>query len=201
MGKKDPRVDAYISNSADFAKPILTHLRRLVHANCPDVEETLKWRMPSFLHQGILCGMAAFKEHCTFGFWKHDLIIKDLGKAADSGMGQFGRLTAVSDLPPDKVLAGYIRKAVALNDAGIKAPSKTRPRVKRELMVPDYFMAAVKKNKKAVAAFENFSYSHKKEYVQLVTEAKTEETRNRRLATTVEWLAKGKSRNWKYINC
>src|SRR5689334_1078495 len=126
MGKRDPRVDAYIANAADFAKPILNHLRKVVHANCPDVEEDLKWRMPSFMYKGILCGMASFKAHCTFGFWKHDLIIKN-DKVAESAMGSFGRLTSLDQIPSDKVLAGYIKKAMELNDAGIKTPHRSKP--------------------------------------------------------------------------
>src|ERR1041384_2838617 len=161
MATKDPRIDAYIAKSADFAKPILTRLRKLVHDACPDVEETLKWSMPSFMHKGILCGMAAFKCHCTFGFWKHSLIFandKAVKRLADEAMGQFGRITALSDLPRDEVLIDYIKEAVRLNDEGIKPPAKPKSKVKKELVVPDYFMAALKRNKKAMAAFESFSY-------------------------------------------
>ena len=169
MPAKDPRIDAYIAKSADFAKPILTHLRKLVHASCPDVEETMKWSFPNFMHKGILCSMASFKEHCTFGFWKGALISakdKAAGKLADEAMGQFGRITALSDLPKDKVLLGWIKEAVRLNDEGIKLPPRPKSKVKKELVVPDFFVAALKKNKKALTTFENFSYSHKKEYVE-----------------------------------
>jgi len=199
MPKTDPRVDAYIENAADFAKPILKHLRKLIHRACPEVEETIKWKFTSFMYKGILCGLASFKEHCTFGFWKHDLVVGKAGKG-DEAMGSFGRLTKLSDLPSDSVIIGYIKKAMKLNDEGIKVPRPARA-AKKELVVPDYFLAAVKKNRKALAAFENFSYSHKKEYVDWVTEAKREETRTERLATTVQWLSQGKSRNWKYANC
>jgi len=203
MGKKDPRIDAYIAKSADFAKPILTHLRELVHAACPDVEETMKWSFPNFMYKGMFCSMASFKAHCAFGFWKASLIFGE-GKAAaadDKGsMGHFGRLTAPSDLPKDKELLAYIKEAVRLNDAGI-SKARPRPKVKKELVVPSYFMLALKKNKKALAAFEGFSYSHKKEYLEWITEAKTDETRQRRIATALEWMAEGKSRNWQYMNC
>jgi len=201
MSMKDPRIDAYIKNSAEFARPILNHLRDLVHQGCPEVEETLKWRMPSFTYKGLLCGMAAFKQHATFGFWKHELVV---GKTAENeGMGQFGRLTSLKDLPSDKVLLGYIRKAAALNDAGIKAPSRVRakPGEQRELAVPGYLAAALKKDKMAKTNFDNFSYSHKKEYVDWINEAKREETRDQRMATAIEWMAKGKPRHWKYLNC
>ena len=202
MPTKDPRIDAYIAKSGDFAKPILKHIRKLVHAACPDVEETMKWSFPHFDHKGMLCSMAAFKQHCSFGFWKGELILgKGPGGADGEGMGHFGRLTSLADLPSDKALLGYIRKAVELNEAGVKKPAPPRPKVRKELVVPDYFTAVLKKNKKALATFEGFSYSHKKEYVEWITEAKQEETRARRMKTTLEWLAQGKPRHWKYAGC
>jgi len=204
MATKDPRVDACIANAADFAKPILKHIRKLVHTACPDVEETIKWQFPTFMYKGMLCGVAAFKNHCTFGFWKHELLFGRNGtdkRAEEGGMGQFGRITQMSDLPKDAVMLGYIKEAMRLNDEGVKVPSRSQPKVKKPLVVPAFFLAALKKNNKALATFDGFSYSHKKEYVEWLTEAKTEETRQRRLATTLEWLAQGKSRNWKYANC
>ena len=156
------------------------------------------------MHKGILCGMAAFKNHCTFGFWKHALLFandKAAKKLADEAMGQFGRITSLSDLPKDEVLIGYIKEAVRLNEEGIKPPAKPKSKVKKELVVPDYFMAALKKNKKALTTFEGFSYSHKKEYVEWITEAKGEDTRRKRLETAIGWLAEGKARNWKYMKC
>ena len=196
MGQRDARVDAYIESAAPFAQPILTHLREVVHMACPDVEETLKWRSPSFEYKGMLCGMAAFKQHCVFGFWKHELVT---GKSdlADEAMGSFGRITAVKDLPARKVLTGYVKKAMELNDEGIKAPrNKTVP--KRPLKVPEDLAAALKKNAKARATFEGFSPSHKREYVEWIVEAKREETRKRRLATAVQWMAEGKTQSWRY---
>ncbi len=204
MGKRDPKIDAYIARSADFAKPILNHIRALVHAACPDVEETMKWSFPHFDYKGMFCSMAAFKQHCSFGFWKGALIFnqkKGSGLDDEEGMGQFGRITRISELPNEKALIGYIRKAVRLNEAGIKLPARPRAKEKKELVVPAEFMAALKKNKKALAAFENFSYSHKKEYVEWITEAKREETRKQRLVTAIDWMAEGKPRNWKYIKC
>ena len=200
MPTKDPRIDAYIAKAADFAKPILSHIRKLVHAACPDVVETMKWSMPHFDQKGVICGMAAFKQHCALGFWKGELIFGSAA-AENEAMGHFGRITSLADLPKDKVLLGYIKKAAELNEAGIKKPAPARSKVKKELIVPDYFLAALKKNKKALAAFENFSYSHRKEYVEWITEAKREETRAQRMATALEWLVKGKSRNWKYERC
>lgn len=197
MPKRDPRIDAYIARSADFAKPILNHLRQLVHTACPDVEETMKWSFPHFLHQGMLCSMAAFKAHCTFGFWKGKLLFADR-TPAEATHGQFGRVTSLADLPADKVLLGYIHKAVELNEAGVRTPARAKPKAKKELVAPDYFLAALRKNKKAQSVFENFSPSHKREYVGWITEAKQEETRARRMQTALEQIAKGKSRYWKY---
>ena len=204
MAKKDPRVDACIAKSAAFAQPILKHIRKLVHFGCPEVEETIKWQFPSFMYKGMLCGMAAFKNHCTFGFWKHELIFgkeKLAANGEERGMGQFGRITSLSDLPKDAVLLGYIKEAVRLNDEGIKVPSRAKPKKKAPLVVPDYFMKELKKNKQALAVFEGFSYSHKKEYTEWIAEAKAEDTRKRRLATAIQWMTEGKARNWKYMNC
>jgi len=198
MGKKDPRVDAYIAKSADFAKPIMTHLRSLVHKGCPDVEESVKWGFPHFMYKGILCSMASFQEHCAFGFWKGKLVLGDDNVAAEKAMGSFGRITALRDLPGDKTILRYIRTAVGLNDEGIPSPTRVRKKEKQPLRIPPFFKNAVAKNKKALATFEEFSYSHKKEYVEWVTEARTEETRQIRLKTAIEWMAEGKSRNWKY---
>ena len=203
MATKDPRVDAYIAKSADFAKPILNHLRKVVHTACPEVEETMKWSFPHFDYKGMLCSMAAFKQHCTFGFWKAALIFGDAapGKNSDDAMGHSGRITALSDLPNDKILIGYIKEAVRLSEEGIKLPARPKSRERKELVVPDDFAAALRKNKKALATFDEFSYSHKKEYLDWILEAKREETRRQRMATAIQWLAEGKSRNWKYSKC
>jgi uncharacterized protein YdeI (YjbR/CyaY-like superfamily) len=197
MPSNDPRIDAYIAKSPDFARPILIHLRQLAHAACPDVEESLKWRMPHFLHKGILFGMAAFKQHCAVHFWNGKLVLGD--KARMGVFGNLGRVAALSDLPNKKELLGLIKKAVKLNESGVKKPAPARP--KKKLVVPPYFHAALEKNKKAQAAFEAFSPSHKKEYLDWITEAKRDETRGKRIKTALQWLAAGKPRNWKYMNC
>ncbi len=194
MGKKDPRVDAYIGKSADFAKPILRRIREIVHKGCPEVEETIKWGMPHFDYKGMLCGMAAFKEHCALGFWKNKLVLERNPEA----MGQFGRITSLSDLPEDRVLLGYVREAARLNEAGVKVPRKARE-AKKPPRTPADLAAALKKNAKARATFEGFSPSQRREYVEWITGAKTEETRAKRLGTAVEWMAEGKPRNWKYM--
>jgi uncharacterized protein YdeI (YjbR/CyaY-like superfamily) len=200
MGKKDQRVDAYIEKAADFAKPILNHLRAIVHEACPEVEEDYKWSFPCFMYKGMFCNIAAFKEHCAFGFWKSSLIVDKKGQSLEKAMGQFGRITKLSDLPPKKVLIEYIKLAKKLNDDGVKAPARVK-KPARELVVPDDLAKALKRNKAAQATFEKFSPSHKREYVDWIIEAKTEATRNKRLETAVLWMAEGKPRNWKYMNC
>ena len=195
MGKRDPRVDAYIAKSADFAKPILNHIREVVHEGCPEVEETMKWGMPHFEYEGILCGMGSFKEHCALHVWKGSLIVGDGPREA---MGQFGRITRISDLPSEKILAGYIKQAMKLREDGVKNPARSKPRKKVALVVPSELTSALKKNKKAAAAFMEFPPSHKREYADWISEAKREDTRKRRADTAVEWMAEGKSRNWKY---
>ena len=196
----DPRVDAYIENSADFAKPILEHIRKLVHSACPDLVETMKWSFPHFDYKGTLCSMASFKHHCTLGFWKQSLIENEAFPAHKTAMGSFGRITSIEDLPADDVVLDLIRQAVELNEKGIKAAKKPAA-AKKELVVPDFLTAALKKDGAANETFKNFPYSCKKEYVEWLTEAKTEATRDKRLATTLEWLAEGKRRHWKYENC
>lgn len=197
MGARDPRVDAYIASSADFARPVLTHLRDVVHATCPDVEETMKWSFPHFMYQGMLCSMASFKGHCALTFWKGTLVLD--GAGSDGAMGQFGRITSIADLPAKTVLAGYVKKAMTLNERGVKAPIRAKVRVARPaLPVPPALAAALARNAKARTTFEKFSPSQRREYVEWISEAKTDATRERRVATAVEWLAEGKTRNWKY---
>jgi uncharacterized protein YdeI (YjbR/CyaY-like superfamily) len=200
MARKDPRIEAYIAKAEPFAQPILKHLRKIVHTGCPAAEETIKWSMPHFNYKGPFCGMAAFKQHCSFGFWKSTLIF---GEAAEKdqkdGMGHFGRITSLKDLPNKKKLLGYVRKAVALNDAGTKEAWRMKPRSKAVVVdVPAYFADALKRNKKAGANFKIFSQSKRNEYVEWLTDAKRDDTREKRLATALEWIAEGKTRNWKY---
>jgi len=197
MPKTDPRVDTYIERSASFARPILRHLRQIVHAGCPEVEETIKWRFPHFDYHGIMCGMAAFKEHCSFGFWKASLIFKATTRDRD-GMGHFGRITSIEDLPGEKAFVGYVRKAARLNRAGIQDEVK-RARRKPRLAPPPDLVGALKKNAKARKTFENFSPTNQREYIEWLLDAKREETRKRRLKTAIEWMAQGKPHNWRYL--
>ena len=198
---KNKQIDAYIAKSADFAKPILTHLRELVHKACPDVEEVMKWSFPNFDYKGVFCSMAAFKEHCSFGFWKASLMKdpkKILQVAERGGMGNFDRITSLKDLPSDKILLGFIKQAVELNDKGVKRPVTVTKKGSKTIDTPDYFAKALKKNKVAEKIFEELAYSHRKEYIQWFEEAKTGETRNKRITQAIEWIAEGKGRNWKY---
>lgn len=201
MGTRDPRIDAYIAKSAEFARPILRHFRALVHQAAPDVTETMKWSMPHFDHGGILCHMAAFKAHAAIGFWKGELIVGPKYDKGGEAMGSLGRLTSVKDLPPDRVLLGYVKKGVALNAKGVKAPHMARraERAKKpEAKAPADLAAALKKNARARKHWDAFPPSHRREYIEWITGAKQEATRARRLATCLRQVAEGKSQNWKY---
>jgi uncharacterized protein YdeI (YjbR/CyaY-like superfamily) len=200
MPTTDPRVDAYIAKSRDFARPILNHIRKVVHEALPEVTETMKWSFPHFNYKGMLCSMASFKEHCAFGFWKQSLLEQSAFPAERTAMGSFGRITSIKDLPDAKLLKKLVQDAAKLNDDGIKV-KKTVSKEKKELVVPNILAEALAKNDKAAETFNNFPYSKKKEYVEWISEAKTDATRDKRLDTTIEWLAEGKARNWKYEKC
>lgn len=203
MAQTDPRIDAYITKAAPFAKPILQHLRALIHQACPEVNETIKWSFPHFDYKGVMCSMAAFKQHCAFNFWKAPLLndpkgfLKERAAQGGEGMGHLGRITSLKDLPPDTVLIDLMEQAKKLNEEGVKLPAKEK-KMTVAVEVPEYFTRALKKNKKAQQVFDKFPPSQRKEYVQWITEAKTEETRNKRMTTAIEWIAGGKGRNWKY---
>lgn len=199
MGRRDRRIDAHIEDAPQFARPILRHLRQVVHAACPAVEEDLKWQRPHFGSKGIMCGMAAFKQHCVFGFWRGAEIIRPGDRKDQEAMGQFGRITALTDLPPDRTIKRYIKTAMEINDSGVKPPRREKRRPRRALPVPGDLARALKRSRKARLAFEGFSPSHRREYIEWITEAKAAETRTRRLETAIEWMAVGKPRNWKYM--
>jgi len=204
MSTRDPRIDAYIAKSQDFAKPILNHLRELIHAACPDIEEGWKWSFPHFMYKGTtLCSMAAFKQHAVFGFWKAALMedVDNVLTVKDrESMGHLGRLTSIKDLPKDAILKKYIKAAMKLNEQGVKMPAKPKAteREKSAIEVPDYFTRALKKNKAAERVFNEFSYSARKEYIEWLEEAKTDATREKRMMQAIEWINEGKSRHWKY---
>jgi uncharacterized protein YdeI (YjbR/CyaY-like superfamily) len=207
--KEDPRVDAYINKAKPFAQPILRHLRVLVHKGCPNVQETIKWSRPFFEYRGTILGnMSAFKQHCSFGFWGEEIgtVLREAGVVQDGGMGSLGRITTVKDLPSDKELLEFIRTSTGYIDRGehtspIAARHKVVKAPKATVETPDEFSAALKKNKNAAAAFAAFSPSCKREYVEWIADAKRQETREKRIATAIEWITEGKQRNWKYQNC
>ncbi len=200
MPESDPRIDAYIAKAAPFARPILTRLRAAVHEACPEADETMKWSMPAFVTNGrILCGMAAFKAHATFGFW-HGGMREVVGRGSSGMIGALGKMRSVEDLPSAKTLRAWLRKAAELNASD--APARLRPpRRKAPVAVPKDLAAALKGNRKAAATWEALSPGKRRDYVEWIVEAKRDETRARRVATAVAWLAEGKSRNWKYENC
>ena len=196
----DPRIDAYIAASSEFAWPILAHLRAIVHAACPEVEETMKWSRPHFQYKGMLCQISAFKGHCVMGFWKGALLFPDMDEK--ESMGHFGRITSLADLPSKEVIADYVKQAMKLNDDGVPSPARAAPKAAaRAVEAPDYFVAALEKNSAALANFEAGSPSFKREYVDWIVDAKAEATRLRRMAQAIAWLAEGKARNWKYAKC
>jgi len=197
MTRRDPRIDAYVARSAPFAQPLLEHLRDRVHAACPEVEEGIKWGMPFFSYKGApMCMMAAFKQHCSFGFW---LSKEVTGRSGEEGMGQLGKLATPQDLPPDRQLAAWLKKAMALNEAGVRK-ARLKPAVRPAPALPDELADLLAKKQHAAArkAWDGFPLGTRREYVEWIAEAKTDATRQKRLATTLEWLAEGKKRNWKY---
>ena len=203
MAKKDKRIDTYINKSQPFAKPVMKKLRQLVHKGVPEVEETIKWGMPFFDYKGTLCSFASFKEHAVFGFWKYGLLNDPKGylqeNAAKGGaaMGNFGRIKSLKDLPPDRAIIDFLKQAKELNEEGIKLPVRKKTENSGQ-KIPEYLTKELKKNKPAAKTFKELSPSHKKEYIEWITEAKTEPTREKRLQTAIEWMSEGKSRNWKY---
>ena len=193
MAKKDPRVDAYIAKAEPFARPILIRFRKAVHAGCPDVTETLKWSVPHFDYKGVLGGMAAFKAHCRVGFWKQSLLTSaPKGKRS----GPMASVATLADMPDERTLAKMAKEAAALNEAGVKVKRTTKARP--ALVAPAGMVAAIKADKKAWAAWQAFSPSARRDYVEWITQAKSDATRDRRLETAVGWIAEGKRRNWKY---
>jgi uncharacterized protein YdeI (YjbR/CyaY-like superfamily) len=204
-----PKVDAYLGKVQPFALPIMEHLRDLVHKGCPEVEETIKWSRPFFEYRGVILGnMSAFKEHCSFGFWGEEIaaVLRDAKVLQEDGMGSLGRITDLKDLPSDKRMLGWIRQAAGFIDRGeytspIAARHKVVKTPKTPVAIAPEFASALQRNKKAGAAFAEFSPSCKREYAEWIADAKRPETRDKRIATAIDWIAEGKQRNWKYQNC
>lgn len=198
MKNTNPRVDEYIEKAQPFARPILKHVRELMHTGCPDLTETIKWGMPHFEYHGVIASMAAFKEHAVFGFWKQDLIpgMNQYVKEKEA-MGSWGRITSLDGIPPDKDIIGFVKVAAKLNEEGITLPRRApKPVV---VNMPDDFLKEIRKNKKAFETYEAFSPSNKRDYADWITDAKTDETRQERMKTAIEWMSEGKPRMWKYM--
>lgn len=194
----DPRIDTYIDKSQDFAKEILHEIRRRVHEFCPSVEETMKWSFPNFMYKGkILCSMASFKNHCSFGFWLAAHM--QTSELKTGAMGDFGRMASLNDLPNEEIFKTMLFEAMELTDAG-----KTIPKAAKnsgELIESSDLLKSLAQNQKAQSKYNAFPPSHKKEYNQWILEAKTDVTRDRRITQAVEWISEGKGRNWKYEKC
>ena len=204
--ESNPKVDAYIAKAQPFAQPILAHIRELVHKACPEVEEAIKWSMPFFMVRGVVLGhMASFKQHCALGLWGPEMnaILNEAGLHSENGMGSLGKITSLKDLPSDKKMLGYYRHAAELIVSGQRTKSlvRTKKSVKPAPEVPSELSTALKKNKAAAKVFAAFSVSCKREYADWIAEAKRPETKEKRVAQAVEWIAEGKQRNWKYQNC
>lgn len=195
--ERDKRIDDYIAKAAPFAQPILKHIRETIHASVPGLVESIKWSMPHFLHNGKnLAGMAAFKAHCA-------MMIHGDGRQGDA-MGQYGKITTLSDLPGDNELRSKLvaaRERIDAEGTALKKKPEGKKQSKAELPIPEEFIAALNAKPSAKAALEAFAPSHRREYVDWITEAKRPETRGKRIAQAVEWLSEGKKRNWKYENC
>lgn len=200
MSGKSPRVDEYIGKAAPYAKPILLRLRAIFHEAAPQIEEDIKWGIPAFMHKGIVCNLAAFKQHVSFGFWKGKLMKDPDGLFINKERTQITaiKLTTVDDIPPVDTLKAYIREAVDLNERGVKLPSAKKNAGREKLEVPEDLAAALKSNPQASQTYKDFSYTNQKEYLEWITGAKRPETRQKRLTTAIEWMSEGKPRNWKY---
>ena len=198
----NPQVDAYIADAAPFARPVLEHLRDLVHRAVPEVEEAMKWRMPFFTLNGkILGNMAGFKEYCNFGLWSPEvaaLVKKKSAEPGESSMGRlFGKMKSVKDLPSDKDLLRYIATAAASVQAGKSILQNRKKKPKPEIAMHPEFAAALKKAK-VMKNFEALAPSYRRLYIAWVADAKRDETRARRITQAVKWIGEGKKANWKY---
>jgi hypothetical protein len=203
MATKDPRVDAYIAKLPDFSSEICKRLRAIVHEASPEIEEDIKWGHIAFMHKGIVCGLAAFKQHVVFHFWKSALLTGSHSRRAtdDTTLARLETIRGVDDLPPRATIAGFVRAAVKLNDGAVRSPRPAMggKKTKAPLRTPPSLARALARNAKAKATYDGFSPSHKREYVEWITEAKTEETRDRRIEQALGWMAEGKPRNWRYM--
>jgi len=201
---RDPRVDAYIKGAPEFAGPLLLHFRELAHKAHPGVQETIKWGKPFFLAGGSpVCFMAAFKQHCAFGFWGSGMAgpLAEAGYQDDGAAGSLGRVTGPKEMPKDKVLLGLLKTAFALaGNEGGKLRRVPAEKPKGRIETPED-LEAVLNRIGALERFDAMSPSCRREYVEWIVEAKRAETRAKRIGEAVGWIAEGKKRNWKYENC
>ena len=197
-----PAVDAYIAKAAPFAQPVLHYLREIVHEGCPEVVEEIKWSRPFFVYRGVILGnISAFKQHCSFGLWGEQVgaKLRADGATGDDGMGTFGKITSIADLPSRAKLLGYVRTAAKAISTSERDVAWKRPRVaKAEAEVPEALATALKGDAAAARGFAAMTPSCRREYCQWIDEAKRPGTQAKRIATALEWIAEGKNRNWKY---
>lgn len=201
----DPKVTQYIENSEEFARPILNHLRELIHENCPDVVESIKWAIPHFDYKNdFMCVLASAKNHCSLTFIKSEFMTEPRfggGKTVKPGQRFMSRITSMSELPSDEELAGFVKQAMDLNDRGVKLDKTAKAAPSSEpLETPEYFLEALSRNPVAQQVFENQSTSFRKNYIVWLETAKTDATRQRRIDESLEWIAEGKGKFWKYDN-
>lgn len=202
MTTTDPRIDAYIAKSAAFAQPVLTYLRQLIRETCPDVQETIKWGMPSFEYKGMMAGLASFKGHCAFYLWKGNIIPDPhgfLSTVGGTGMGNFGKITSLGDLPTREIIVYYLQEAMRLNEEGIQVPKDKTKAAKKASETPQELLEALKQSPAAQLTYDNFPPGQKREYDEWIADAKTDATRQKRLKDAIQWMSEGKIRNWKYV--
>jgi uncharacterized protein YdeI (YjbR/CyaY-like superfamily) len=200
--KKNQKVDDYILKSASFSQPILYKMRAIIEEAEPHIEETIKWGFPCFTYQNkIICSFSAYKNHCVFRFWQGSSLEDSdgiLAKVGETEMGELSKIKNLEDLPNSEVLIKYIRTAIELSQKGsAKKPMTKEKKLTIDLKsidLPEIFNSFPKQAEK----FDTFSPSHRKEYISWINEAKTDETKLKRIKTMMEWLLEGKSRNWKY---
>lgn len=197
----NPEVDDYLAKAPAFARPIADHLRSLLHATCPELVEDIKWSLPHFSYRGeMMCVFAAASKHCSFTFLKQE-IMKDPRLRANPAMPAakrfLGKITSIADLPADAELIAFIKEAMALNEQGMKPPRR-ESKTPKEIAMPEEFARALAANPAAREIFEAKSPSFRKEYLVWISDAKTEVTRQKRIDESLDWIAEGKGRFWKY---
>ncbi|MEO9802317.1 MAG: YdeI/OmpD-associated family protein [Reichenbachiella sp.] len=194
------KIDAYLTTVSSEHRPVLELIRKTVNAVDDRIQEDWKWRAPCFSLEGLVCWFVAFKSHVGLNFFKgaliediHNAFVESEDEDKGNRMIHFKSIDEVKV----KVIQDYVKQAVLLNEQGIKIDFPKR----KTLETPDYLIEALNKNKKAKDVFESFTDAQRKDYIEWLVEAKREETRNKRMTQAIEWIAEGKTRNWKYMNC